>query len=82
MSFRFKKRINLGKGIGLNISKSGISPSFRNKSGSISTKGFSVNTGVSGVNYRKNFLKSKNNGCLLFLVTPFIIIVLLILKLI
>jgi hypothetical protein len=80
MSFRFQKRINLGKGIGLNISKSGISPSVRTKRGSISTKGFSVNTGISGVNYRKNFSKSKNNGCLLFLVAPFIIIVLSILK--
>lgn len=67
MSFRFQKRINLGKGLGLNISKSGVSPSLRTKVGSIGSKGYSVKTGVSGVNYRKSFSKSKNNGCVVML---------------
>ena len=80
MSFKFQKRVNLGKGVGLNISKSGISPSIRTKRGSISSKGFSVRTGVPGVNYRKNFSKSKNNGCVLFLAIPFILIVILIIN--
>ncbi|PKP17233.1 MAG: hypothetical protein CVU07_04575 [Bacteroidetes bacterium HGW-Bacteroidetes-23] len=65
MSFRIQKRINLGKGLGLNISKSGISPSLRTKTGSISSKGYSVRTGVKGVNYRKAF--SKNSGCVVML---------------
>ena len=64
MGFRFQKRINLGKGIGFNISKSGISPSYRSKTGSVSTKGFSIRTGIPGVTYRKTYNKSKNAGCL------------------
>ncbi len=68
MSFRFQKRINLGKGLSLNISKTGISPSFRTKAGSISTKGYSVRTGVSGINYRKSFSKSSKSGCMLSLI--------------
>lgn len=67
MSFRIQKRINLGKGLGLNISKSGISPSLRTKMGSVSSKGYSVRTGISGINYRKNFSKSKNSGCVVTL---------------
>ncbi|NHM05694.1 DUF4236 domain-containing protein [Flavobacterium sp. CYK-4] len=65
MGFRFQKRINLGKGLGLNISNSGISPSLRTKSGSISSKGFSVKTGIPGVSYRKSY---KSSGCLLLIV--------------
>lgn len=62
MSFRFNKRISLGKGLGLNISKSGISPSIRTKIGSFSSKGFSVKTGIPGVSYRKS---NNSKGCLL-----------------
>lgn len=78
MGFRFQKRINLGKGIGLNISRSGITPSITKKRGSISTKGFSVKTGISGVSYRKTFNKGKNSGCLLFFVLSIFITTILI----
>lgn len=64
MGFRFTKRINLGGGLGLNVSKSGISPSLRTKGGTISNKGFSMRTGVSGASYRKSFNSSKSSGCL------------------
>ena len=64
MGFRFSKRINLGGGLGLNVSKSGISSSLRTKVGSISNKGFSVPTGISGASYRKSFNSSKSSGCL------------------
>ena len=67
MGFRLNKRINLGKGLGLNISKSGVRPSYRNKSGSVSSKGFSVKTGIPGVTYRKNISKVKNSGCFVIL---------------
>jgi hypothetical protein len=40
MGFRFGTRINLGKGLGLNISKSGITPSLRTKVGSVIIKDF------------------------------------------
>lgn len=65
MGFRFQKRIKLGGGLGLNVSKSGISPSLRTSKGTISSKRLSVKTGISGVTYQKNFSKAKNNGCLL-----------------
>uniref|UniRef100_UPI003FA5B7EB DUF4236 domain-containing protein n=1 Tax=Flavobacterium sp. TaxID=239 RepID=UPI003FA5B7EB len=62
MGFRFYKRINVGKGFGLNLSKSGVSPSVRTKLGSFSTKGYSLKTGVPGLSYRKI---GNSKGCLL-----------------
>jgi len=64
MSFRIQKRIKLGKNFGINISKSGLSPSYRTKRGSISSKGYSIRTGIKGVTYRKTFSKAKNSGCI------------------
>ena len=63
MGLRYQKRINLGKGFGLNISKSGVSPSLRTKRGSLSSKGYSIRSGIPGVTYRKTFSKAKNSGC-------------------
>ncbi len=68
MGFKFNKRINLGKGLGLNISKSGISPSYRTKRGSISRKGYSIKTGVPGLSYGKQFGKDKGCAIVLFLI--------------
>lgn len=67
MGFRFQKRVNLGKGFGVNVSKSGITPSYRSKKGSVSTKGYSVRTGVSGVTYRKTYSQASKGGCLVIL---------------
>lgn len=64
MGFRFQKRIKLGKGFGLNISKYSVTPSYRNKRGSLSSKGYSVRTGIPGISYRKTFSKSSKGGCL------------------
>ncbi|MEN2401496.1 DUF4236 domain-containing protein [Flavobacterium sp. MC2016-06] len=58
MGFRFQKRIKLGGGFGLNVSKSGISPSLRTKMGTFSNKGYSTKTGISGVRYQ-------SSGCML-----------------
>lgn len=73
----FRKRINLGGGFGLNVSKSGISPSLRTKYGTISNKRVSVVTGVKGVGYAKTFKKSKGSGCMLvvalFITTLFVL---------
>lgn len=69
MSFRFQKRIKLSKGIGINISKSGITPSYRAKRGSLSSKGYSIKTGIPGLNYRKTFSKSSKTGCLVVVLT-------------
>lgn len=80
MGLSFRKRINLGGGLGLNISKSGISPSVRTKAGTISSKSFSVKTGVPGVSYRKNFNTAKNSGCMMFLTVLGITLLLLIIS--
>lgn len=64
MAFRFNKRVKIGKGLGVNLSKSGITPSYRNKRGSLSSKGYSVRTGIPGLTYRKTFSRAKNSGCL------------------
>ncbi len=66
MGLRFNKRIKLGKGLGLNISKSGVSLGYRTKRGSVSTRGYSIKTGIPGLTYRKTF--NKNKGCLLTLI--------------
>lgn len=78
MGLGFRKRVNLGGGLGLNISKLGISPSIRTKAGTISNKGFSVRTGVTGVPYRKNFSTAKNSGCMVFLTVLRIVVILII----
>lgn len=57
MGFRFQKRIKLGGGFGLNLSKSGISPSLRTKMGTFSKSGYSTKTGISGLRYQ-------NSGCM------------------
>jgi len=71
MGLRFYKRIKLGKGFGLNISKSGIRPSFRSKRGSVSSRGFTLRSGIPGLNYRKNFSQSSKGGCMLILFLMF-----------
>ncbi|WP_367277953.1 DUF4236 domain-containing protein [Winogradskyella sp.] len=80
MGFRFQKRIKLGKGLGINISKSSITPSYRTKRGSLSSKGYSIRTGIPGLSYRKTFSKSSKSGCvvLILIVTSIPIILLLI----
>lgn len=67
MAIRFNKRVKIIKGLGINISKSGISPSVRTKSGSLSSKGYSIRTGIPGLTYRKTFSKTKNSGCLVIM---------------
>ncbi|MEZ0183047.1 DUF4236 domain-containing protein [Flavobacterium oncorhynchi] len=66
MGFRFQKRIKLGGGLGLNISKSGISPSLRTKIGTYNKNGYSTKTGIPGLRYQ-------SSGCLvLFIFTGFL----------
>ena len=52
MGFQFQRRINIGEGWGVNLSKSGMSLSFRSKYGSINGNGFSLRTGIPGLSYR------------------------------
>ncbi|WP_282178442.1 DUF4236 domain-containing protein [Maribacter stanieri] len=59
MGLRYQKRVNLGNGYGLNLSKSGISSSYRSKYGSVGPRGFSIRTGIPGLTFRSSFGKSK-----------------------
>jgi biotin carboxyl carrier protein len=71
MGFRLQKRINVGNGFGINVSKSGLSTSYRSRYGSISTKGYSLRTGIPGLTFKGSFggKKGKNQqgGFLLFI---------------
>ena len=68
MGIRYYKRINYGDGLGLNVSKSGVSPSIRTNSGSVSTKGFSIRTGIPGLSFRGGLGKNSAVFWLLLLV--------------
>lgn len=61
MGIRIQKRIKLGKGFGINLSKRGASISYRGKRGSIGSKGYSIKTPIKGVSFR-------GGGCLLIFV--------------
>lgn len=60
MGFRFQRRVNFSGGFRLNVSGSGGSPSFRGRNGSVSTKGFSVRSGITGLSFRQSW--GKNSG--------------------
>jgi hypothetical protein len=62
VNIRYQKRINLGKGAGLNLSKSGASYSQRTKWGSIGSRGFSIRTGIPGLSLRQNWGKGGGVG--------------------
>ena len=69
MGLRFQKRVNLSKGVGLNLSSTGVSASHRSKYGSIGSKGFSIKTGIPGLTFRQNF--NKKNGAISFIIFSF-----------
>jgi hypothetical protein len=52
MGLRIQRRINLGGGAGINVSKSGLGFSYRTPFGTIGSKGYSIRTGIPGVTYR------------------------------
>lgn len=62
MGFAFQRRLNLGKGAGINFGKTGASLSYRNKAGSIGTSGFSVRSGIPGLGYRHRWGKDGAYG--------------------
>jgi hypothetical protein len=51
MAFRYYKRLNLGGGHGVNLSRTGASYSKRTSWGSVGTRGFSVRTGIPGLRF-------------------------------
>lgn len=62
MGFNYSKRVNLGNGVGLNVSKSGVSSSYRGKYGSIGSRGFSIKTGIPGLSFRGGWGGSRSRN--------------------
>lgn len=75
MGFRFYRRINLGNGFGLNLSKSGIGTSVRSKHGSIGSSGFSIRTGIAGLSYRQGWGKGGQGALVFVAVAAFLTVV-------
>jgi hypothetical protein len=73
MGIRYYNRINLGRGLGINVSKSGLSPSIRTNIGSIGPKIFSIRTGVPGLSYRGGMNKNSGLTWLIIIVCIFCI---------
>ena len=67
MGFRYQRRINLGDGVGINVSKSGLSTSVRTKYGSFGSRGFTLRTGIPGLSWRSGF-GGKNGGAVLLMI--------------
>ena len=67
MGFRVQKRVGSNRGLGINVSKSGFSPSYRSKRGSIGFKGFSIKTGIPGLTFRSGWKSKGYDGMLLAL---------------
>ena len=57
MGLQYRRRVKLGKGLGLNISNRGISASYQSKYGSVGSRGFSFRTGIPGLSLRSNWGK-------------------------
>lgn len=74
MSFRYQRRVNIGNGLGLNLSRSGVGGSYRGKWGSIGSTGFSIRTGIPGLSFRKYSRRNKNDGFILLAILLFIAI--------
>ena len=57
MGLQYRKRIDLGKGLGLNVSGKGVSTSYRSRHGSVSSSDFSLRTGIPGLSFRTSWAK-------------------------
>ena len=68
MGFRFQRRVNLGGGTGLNLSKSGIGASVRGRHGAIGSKGFSLRTGIPGLSFRQGWGGKRGDGAAVMLI--------------
>jgi hypothetical protein len=69
MSLRYRRRVNLGNGHGLNVSGSGVSYSKRTSWGSVGTRGFSLRTGIPGLYFYQPWSRKrkKNETGIVFL---------------
>lgn len=80
MGFRFQRRINLGGGPGLNLSKSGVSTSVRSRFGTIGTRGFSIRTAIPGLTYRSFGRKSSDARLIVLLAAGAVVLLFLLVQ--
>ncbi len=80
MGFRLQRRINLGGGLGFNVSKSGLSPGIRSKHGSVSAKGFSIRTGIPGLSFRSSWGSKSNDALLTAIITGIFVVAIYLLR--
>jgi hypothetical protein len=59
MGFSYRKRINVGKGLGVTLSSAGMSASYRTQMGSVGSRGYSIRTGIPGLTFRSSWGRSK-----------------------
>jgi len=62
MGIRIQKRIGGNDGLGLNLSGSGLSSSYRSKYGAVGSRGFSIRSGIPGISFRSGWGGGKNKG--------------------
>ncbi len=67
MGIIYQKRVGKEKGAGVNISKTGLSASYRGKFGSFGTTGFSIKTGIPGLYFRSYSNKNKGLSTIIIL---------------
>ena len=73
MGLRYQRRIGGNRGLGFNLSNSGVSTSYRTKYGTVSSRGFSIRTGIPGLTFRSGFGRGKNKGATALIILGIII---------
>lgn len=73
MGLRYQRRIGGNRGLGFNLSNSGVSTSYRTKYGTVSSRGFSIRTGIPGLTFRSGFGKGKDKGATALIILGIII---------
>lgn len=73
MGLRYQRRIGGNRGLGFNLSNSGVSTSYRTKYGTVSSRGFSIRTGIPGLTFRSDFGRGKDKGATALIILGIII---------
>jgi hypothetical protein len=74
MGFSYRKRINVGKGLGVTLTSAGMSASYRTQMGSVGSKGYSIRTGIPGLTFRSSWARGKY-GLLVLLIIAIVTVI-------
>jgi hypothetical protein len=74
MGFSYRKRINVGKGLGVTLSSAGMSASYRKQMGSVGSRGYSIRTGIPGLTFRSSWTRGKY-GLLVLLIIAIVTVI-------